>query len=1312
MTPTIYAIKEQTVADAPLFLFDCHLADGSTERWSTHGVTVGGSAYAARVLRHNFLDMQASSEQGIDAVPRLALDLANADSHFSEVERNTGFKGAKITVSFLFYSLRSRVPASNMITLFQGLVNSPELITESTFRLGAINRLSMQRVMLPEVRLQRRCPWEFPGTVNERTEAAAGLSNGKYSRYYRCGYSPDVPGGAGNLSAGAPFTECSKTRTDCTARGMFQQDSLLRPTARFGGIEFVPSTILVRSAGEKGLHWSPVAQNEARYNDLVPLIYGTAWHSPSIVFARNDGNLTRMEVLIGIGAIQSVYKVLVNDIEIPIGVNGQNMTGTGWFNIISYGTRNGSFNPDFSNGPAIPLGDPYGTMAYLSVVAPNRISDGRGLPRVQVLLDGLKLPTYAADGTALGESFTNNPAWIILDLLQRSGWQIAELDLSTFAATAAYCGEPIQTQDLHGNTITVSRFQCNLVVKNRRSAGDLLRGIRNSSRLYFAYSASGLLQLRMENTFALQQPAAAPGSNAGSELNGGWPAYEFGDGSSSASGILRENDGSSSVKLYSRNAADSPNRFSVEFQDALNEYQQDSYSIVDAGDVSRTSQEIQATLSALGTPNYDQAARILKFNLDRSIQGNSFIEFRTSVKAVGLSAGDIITVTYLKEGLSRQPFRIVKLSPSANFRTALITAQTHDDAWYYDSNGQTSGNSGGRRQPLFGVGAPRPISGTTLDINGNLQFDVVESSSQALDGTTTLLVNVGFIAPKPVSHAAPNIPLVSLAATPEASGGHLPGGQTFYYAVSCLDSLAQESGLSFVIRAMTGVSSQTNETVLNGLSFPASAVVCNVYRGNNPSQLSAVAINVSLATQFIDTGTPLPQTILPPDPYFDHVNFYWRLELQPEIIANLQSTTSIGNDSLTMIVNEYQSMTLRISRGTGALQERTISSNSPTVLNVNTAWDITPDGTSFFVVAQAGFQFAATGKGNRIQFPIPNRAGAIVQISGRSANANDGECPYEVSPLTRWTVGGAGIRTTDADVAGAPVFGVSVASTPGGTLDFGAIAFASLTNTATISAGTFTILYYDELSTAPNPQLTSAANATDASLQVSAVGTAHAGSFVQVGAEILQIISVAAGGTQFQVTRGQRTTTASAHPSLTPVYLLSTRIVVAPFVKNFFGSPASGSWSYALSLPNARVASVGLFVSNSQGDSPITTLAFTGTVDLGLRTLSGGQYSFQIAGFQAIQIGAAPDIIIDTGHVVNDVSAVVKEAPTGSPLSCNINLNGVVYCTLTIAAGSLASQTVSGRGLPAFTAGDRLSLDMTAVGVNSPGSDLTVLIRV
>src|SRR5262249_17419471 len=168
--------------------------------------------------------------------------------------------------------------------------------------------------------------------------------------------------------------------------------------------------------------------------------------------------------------------------------------------------------------------------------------------------------------------------------------------------------------------------------------------------------------------------------------------------------------GEPSLRLWSRSTIDTPNRFSVEFQDALNEYQQDSLSLVDVDDVTQTGQEIIGPFTVLGIPHYDQAARMLKFNLERSVQGNTFVEFETSVRAVGIQPGDIISLTYLKEGFNRQPFRVIGIAPAMNYRTALITAQIHKDNWYGDANGQGPGD--GRRQPGAALGLPRPLIGT------------------------------------------------------------------------------------------------------------------------------------------------------------------------------------------------------------------------------------------------------------------------------------------------------------------------------------------------------------------------------------------------------------------------------------------------------------------------------------------------------------------------------------------------------------------------------------------------------------------------
>ncbi len=1247
------------------------------------------------MLQQNVFEMQAASPQGVDGIPRISLVLANADSHFSQIERETGWKGAKLTVSFLFYDLRNNVPLTDPAVIFQGICNPPDEIRQATFRITATNRMNLQRLLMPQVRIQRLCPWDFPATEAQRIEAIDGGTNGQYSRYFPCGYSAGETGGTGNLNSGVPFTSCSFTRSDCQARGMFQN---------FGGLEFVPPAISVRSYGAGGNTISAVSVNEAQYNDVVPMVYGTAWYNPPVVFARNDGNLTRMEVLLGVGQMQGVITVLVNDVAIPVGVSGTNMSGTGWYNLITPGTRTGAFDLNFTDSSGQPAGDPYGSMAYLSVVVPNALNNGTSLPAVKVLAQGLILPTYGSDGTELGTLFSNNPAWILLDLLRRMGWSTSEIDIPSFAAAAAYCDEQIDALDLNSNPITLARFQCNFALQKARSAGDLVREVRNSSRLLMTYEAGGLVQLRVENDFADEAPSLPAWSNSTESLNGGWPSYEFGDGSTGISGILRKPSGEPSVRVFSRSIADTPNLFAVEFQDSLNQYQQDSYTLVDPDDVALCGQEVSTTLAAIGIPNFDQAGRILKVNLDKSVQGNTYIEFDTSVQAFGVRPGDLITFTYLKEGFERQPFRIVKIAPGINNRITTITGQIHDDAWYADSNGQSSSGIGGSPQNNSGIGIPRPLVGSVVDAHGNIEFGIVETPTIAGDGSVTDTLSVSFVPPATLVASGPSIPLLSLAAQ-LGTGGTLAGGETFYYAISALDSLGNESALSFVVTAQ--LAGGQSSVTLTGFSFASGVTEFNVYRGQTPAEMFRIATAQAVATQFTDTGLA-EQPIPPADPNYDHANFYWRMELQSEEAATVFSPTTVGNGTLEMAVNGYRGMTARITRGKGAGQEQTIAANTVTTLTVAPAWIVAPDATSFFVVAEAAWHFGALAASSPADFAIPNLAGEIVEITGRSANANNVECPAAISIVTRWQIDGGG--SGDSAVPAQPSFAMG-ASPLGGTAQLSAVSFSDLTNTHSISAGTLTLHYWDELTGMPTLTLAAGVGTTDLTLTLSAAGAATAGTFLQLDEEVMQVTAVGTGGLSYTVTRGIHGSTAAAHvATLTLIYRLSNTTVIAPFPPQFFGTPYSGEWIFPIALPDVRVASAELFVTNDFGNSPIGAIALTNNDDHGLRTLSGGQYTIQVGGYLAVDQSAAPPLVVDASHSVRDVFAVMGTAADAT-VKCQLNVNGGTYCTLMIPAGQLTSNVVSGLVLPPLVAQSQITLSVVLVGTTFPGADLTVLIR-
>jgi hypothetical protein len=230
--PTIDDLKELEAPQTPLFLFDCVLSSGATERWSSHAVTFGGHDYNARLLKHNLFDLRSSSVDGLDGTAQITVSLANADSRYSQIEREVGFKGSQVTIHFLFYDLVGNVAASEARVVFRGVANPAQEITESTFRVTFNNRLNLQRIVLPEVQILRRCPWMFPSNLAQRTEAFDGGVKGKYSSLYKCGYSPDVTGGFGNLNSGAPFTTCDFSRASCMSRGTLGDWSLCRHRSR------------------------------------------------------------------------------------------------------------------------------------------------------------------------------------------------------------------------------------------------------------------------------------------------------------------------------------------------------------------------------------------------------------------------------------------------------------------------------------------------------------------------------------------------------------------------------------------------------------------------------------------------------------------------------------------------------------------------------------------------------------------------------------------------------------------------------------------------------------------------------------------------------------------------------------------------------------------------------------------------------------------------------------------------------------------------------------------------------------------------
>ena len=104
--------------------------------------------------------------------------------------------------------------------------------------------------------------------------------------------------------------------------------------------------------------------------------------------------------------------------------------------------------------------------------------------------------------------------------------------------------------------------------------------------------------------------------------------------------------------------------------------------------------------------------------------------------------------------------------------------------------------------------------------------------------------------------------------------------------------------------------------------------------------------------------------------------------------------------------------------------------------------------------------------------------------------------------------------------------------------------------------------------------------------------------------------------------------------------------------------------------------------------------------------------TLQVDGTLAIGSNLAPIVAINASCSPQSVVSYVKTAPTGAGLTCNVNVGGTLWMTLTIPAGAESVVSTSAQLAAAGTiaGGAGITLDITAVGTTVPGADLSVFI--
>lgn len=1304
--PDILELKEG-VAIPPIVIL-CRLDDnkGQVRHWSTAGCQEGSISYEKRLLWEAPNSWKLVVDPTQDGAGSIVVLAANADGLISQLNREGALNGASLQVwagTLNGDNVEAKVPVWN------GLLSGVSSLDDRSARLTVVSRLSAMRSSFPPMRIQRTCAWSFPANAEQRQQACSSGEDGRYDSSFRCGYSPDVEGGVGNLdSGGQPFTTCDYSRGSCEARGMFATDGANRPTRRFSGVEYVPPSILVRGYGESSGRLSNLVQLEAKFNDIVPVVYGMGWLQAPVVFSRNDGNLTHAEVLLGLGEIDSIVKVVVNGYEIPQGISGKNMTSTGWYNLVSKGNRTGSFNLDFANSSSAPQGDPYGSMAFLSVVVPNAVSTGKSAPKVEVLMRGVKVPVLDATGALVAEAWSQNPAWILCDMLRRCGWKLDELDLPSIIYAAGFCDEIISGTTFDGTPISVPRFKTNLVITRKYSLGELLRSVRLAAMLQLRLSAEGKLQIVPETTLANSQSEPMPGGNSTEAVLSGWPVYEFGDGVENPGGILLKPNGEPDFRMSAKASSECPNRVNFEFQDELNEFRQDSISIADHEDIRMRRQEIVQNLPVIGVPNELQAQRVCQNWLNKSLSGNVYVEFRTSFRGMHIRPGDLIALTYAKYGLDRALFRVLEVEMDSLLRWVRISAQIHMDYWYSDSAALRYDSL---RRYAWNNSKPRSVVGTLVTA-GEVVFDATESLLVRADNSRACALAIPYLKPPTSEGCQVSIPKVSFHYA-LLSGGSLAANTNYFYQVTAMDSAGIESAPSSLIPVYSGNGSSPCSVQLQGLSVSAGTVAMNIYRGRSPHRLVRVASGVAPGSEWTDTGLP-EMAAVAPDGEFRGVRAYWRQIFSPAFQAQTLTETEVGRSDLGLEAGKWVGKKLFISSGRGAGQERAIRNNTETLVEVERGWTIAPDSTSRFMLLDAGWTLAQDSDTGLLVVELPPYGGQSFQVSLRTIARDGSEQNYFESPVVNWQVGVGSTSGGDLDVPTRPEF--SFRLTGDGTLVFAGLSFFEPQNLRTVYAGKLGLYFWDELRSPTTLSLDATLTATATEVNLTSLPSGVEPGFVfQLGRELLQVSAVSTELGTATVVRGRFDTLPGTHAAGKPLFPLQKREHLFPFVEGYFTSEAAADFEYSFRMPNVRIAAADFVLYNRIGPSAISEGNLTAIQGDGVRTLSGGQLLLSSDGYLSIQASAGSFAVVDRQTVIGNVYAYVREAPQGAPINLLLRVNDEVYCSLEILAEQFSSSMFSGFNLPPIPEGSRISLDIVNVppaASGSPGRDLTVLLQV
>ena len=370
----------------------------------------------------------------------------------------------------------------------------------------------------------------------------------------------------------------------------------------------------------------------------VPIIYGQVKVAGNLIYSRlsSDKKTIYKVIALSDGEISAINDLKLDDIDI----NSSKFEGVSYDKYYGDGKQN--IDSRVTGGDEETKAEAVGGLKYLAYVAMQAKANENlnGSFNFTCIVDGVKVKQYknAEDLDDYDYSYSNNPAWCVLDFMTRyngCGMSLDEIDVQSFIDGAKFYEE--------------KNYTLNLCLDEQRSRLEWINYMLNCCRSLLVYRA-GKYSLFVEKADEVVQKFTPENIKSGLSISFS-PLQEV------------------------------PDIYRVTYVDPNNEWVKVNAEASLSPDSYIRKQPLVETLELYGVTNFDQASRLAWFYLNQALTCQTYIEFETDRRALNRTVGDVIAVTDYVTEYQEKKFRIQKIEDTQDGSIKLTCREYNEDIY-------------------------------------------------------------------------------------------------------------------------------------------------------------------------------------------------------------------------------------------------------------------------------------------------------------------------------------------------------------------------------------------------------------------------------------------------------------------------------------------------------------------------------------------------------------------------------------------------------------------------------------------------------